>query len=208
MKVKKNFITSSYSHAPVIVLMSLLLPIKRVLELGAGGISTSIFVNQTIYPAMERFDTYDNGPANYVKTCRGIVATTGSAKYQLKYSKEKMVAMVSKTDVNSYDLILIDDSADVKLRAETISNVTERIKEGPVILIHDFEQLDYQGAVRGEFNRFVFSSILPHTGVLWKKSILSDIKLEDYPVLIKQHFPTHESDYLKWKQLFENQMKS
>lgn len=163
-------IPSSYSHVPIITLLPLLLPIKRVLECGSGVISTPIFCDKTIYPDMEQFDSLENGSLNYAnRTC----AAMGDHLFihKLHYTPGKMAEIINDYDINQYDLILIDDSDSVEARSQTIFNITSRAHH-PILLIHDFEQPSYHHAVQLDFQKFIFDDFEPHTGVFWKQSAL------------------------------------
>lgn len=203
-------ILSSYSHVPVLTLLPLLKPIKRVLELGAGY-STKIFIDEKVYPSIERFDSYDNGPKNYVDACRRTLVGTDD-RYQL-HSAEKvsMLDMVKKVDLNLYDFIFIDDSDSHIGRASTIKNVAGRFgKDSKVVIaIHDFEFSIYHQAVGPEWNKYVFAGVSPEMGILWKKGEVDLANMEHFNKLIAEHFSKIGFRWPDWLKFFiENKIGS
>lgn len=204
--------SSSYSHIPVIVLMSLLFPVRKVLECGSGLISTLVFCDTKIYSEIEQFDSLENGSLNYANN---VCASMGSHKsgYKLHYSFVKMTKFVNNFDINLYDLVLLDDSDSLEDRAATIYNVTKKANR-PIILIHDFEQKLYQQAVQSEFRKFVFDTVEPFTAVLWKKeSELVESKDEfirkvftSFKELIAREMERYQGDSIQWQQFFKEQL--
>ncbi len=197
-----DIIRSSESHSPVLTLLPFLTPIKRVLELGSG-LSTKIFIDQKVYPDMEQFDCYDNGPENWIKACSKLLVDTDD-RYQYHYLSMKMTEIVSKVDVNFYDLIFIDDSWECTDREATIANVTGCVKSesNTIIAIHDFDHSPYMESICGDFNQFAFCNVRPHVGILWKKTRLIPAVLGHYHKLIGIHYPKYVERWTEWHQFF------
>jgi len=210
VKMSGGRIRSSYSHVPVLTLLPLLKPIRRVLELGAGY-STKIFTDEKVYPDIERFDSYDNGPKDYVDVCRRSLANTDD-RYQLHgVNNVPMVNMVKKTDLNLYDFIFIDDSISNIGRTSTISNVVGRIGKDSktIVAIHDFEFSTYHQAVGPEWTKFVFDSISPEMGILWKKGEVDLANMKHFDKLIAKHFKKIGFRWSDWLKFFiENKIGS
>jgi hypothetical protein len=73
---------------------------------------------------------------------------------------------VADLDLESFDLILIDDSKTSAQRAATISAVARKQPQRPWIVIHDFEVGEYRDAASGFRHRYRFRAYNPETGVV------------------------------------------
>lgn len=196
---------NSGSAIPVLILMQMLLRPKKVLELGAGKYSTPIFLSRDLYPSLIQFDSFENGPAFYQKECRDMFGpNSGVYKLHLIGPPHKFMAkIVHDMDTTIYDLILVDDSGDQVGRAQTVRFVTVGAGLNSVLLIHDFENPNYSGAVQGDFTKFIFKSIFPYVGVLWKEKAISLTALQVADDLIGKHFEKTKLDVFLWQKIFE-----
>lgn len=198
-------IMHSGSAIPVLILMQMLLKPKKVLELGAGEYSTPIFTNRDLYPNLIQFDSFENGSAAYQQKCRDMFSPDSDV-YKLHLfgpPKKFMAKIVHDTNTTIYDLILVDDSGDQVGRAQTVRFATAGAGPNSVLLIHDFENPNYSGAVQGDFTKFVFKSIFPYVGVLWKERAISLTALQVANDLIGKHFEKIKLDVSLWRRIFE-----
>jgi len=168
------------THIPVLLLLPVLLSVRRALELGSGELSTFVISNPDYYPLLEHFITCENAAEDYMPQ----LATHLRPGHQAIRSSQKMVHIVAGLDLSGYDLIFIDDSTGLEDRVQTISNITSRVGSHSVIAVHDFEHIEYQNAVQGVFNKFIFDFALPYTGILWQEASLDVSKFQEYNVLM------------------------
>ncbi len=159
------------SVAPVLAALALTLRPKRILELGAGGFSTKIFVDRNVFRYMERVDSFENGPDEYKQQCRALFGKDTSV-YKLQFfdTNRLMIQIIKPKDLTIYDLILVDDSFDGVTRARTIRHITANQPDHQVVVIHDYNVRLYPEAVEGNANQFVFTAVNPFTAVLWKQA--------------------------------------
>ena len=75
-------------------------------------------------------------------------------------------SLVADLDLESFDLILIDDSKTSVQRAATIRAVVRKQPQHPWIVIHDFEVEDYRKAARDFKHCHRFRGYNPETGVV------------------------------------------
>jgi hypothetical protein len=138
------------THLPILTALAVL-PIRRVLELGGGDYSTRLFLDRSVFPELERLTTVETNPewAARVKT------------------RDRRHRVLPRAPLHRNDLILVDDSDHLEGRVQTLNEVSDA-RLLALVVIHDFEQPDYQEATR--FDHLAVSTRLtPWTAVAWNE---------------------------------------
>ena len=112
------------THIPVLVALGLTRPIHRVLELGAGLYSTPTFLNRKVFPQLEQLVSVEDDLNWQLKVQRGCPDT------------RLMISGTIPSLTDPYDLIFVDNSTDLKVRAATIRRVAEETRDG-LVRVHD-----------------------------------------------------------------------
>lgn len=158
---------------PLVVLAYLLKP-RSILEFGSGFVSTSLFLDQAVFTDVERLVTCENDPAWIDR----IEDKLTDPRATLVAAERPMHEIAVGLDVDSFDLILIDDSFTWGERTDTIQAVMQKRSETSVVAIHDFDVSVYRDAVRGQtVHQAIFSAVSPHTGIVWDTAPLSKKQL-------------------------------
>jgi predicted O-methyltransferase YrrM len=150
------------THVPILVGLARLREIRSVLEFGCGHYSTHTFLNHSAFPHLERLHSIENDDA-WAQT---IKDATNDARWTLQLVNGEISESVAALDLESFDLILIDDSKTSAQRAATIRAVAAKQPQRPLITIHDFEIDEYRAAASGFKHRHRFRAYNPETGVL------------------------------------------
>ncbi len=155
------------THVPVLIGLARMREIRSVLELGCGHYSTLTFLNRVAFPHLERLHSIENDAA-------WATALREEVKHDDRWTLNLVNGEISENlkalDLESFDLLLIDDSQTSVQRIATIRTVAARQPQHPWIAIHDFEFADYQQAASGFRHRFRFRAYNPETGLLWNNA--------------------------------------
>ena len=151
------------THVPILVGLARMREVKRVLEFGCGYYSTLTFLNRTAFPHLERLHTVEND-LSWSETINEVAKV--DERWTLQLVKGEIAECVAKLDLESFDLILIDDSKTSTQRAATIRAVARKQAQRPWIVIHDFEVDEYRKAASGFKRRHRFRAYNPETGVV------------------------------------------
>lgn len=150
------------THIPILIGLSRLRHIRHVLEFGCGRYSTLTFLNRSAFPHLERLHSIENDDAWSQK----MRDATNDKRWTLQIVNGEISESVADLDLESFDLILIDDSKTSAQRAATIRAVAAKQLQRPLIAIHDFEVDEYRAAASGFKHRHRFRAFNPETGVL------------------------------------------
>jgi precorrin-6B methylase 2 len=154
------------THIPILIGLARLRAIRRVLEFGCGHYSTLTFLNASAFPDLERLHSIENDDA---------WATTiqEAAKDDPRWTLQLVNGEISDSipDLETFDLILIDDSKTSAQRAATIRAVAAKQPQHPWIVIHDFEVDEYRDAASAFKHRHRFRAYNPETGVVANSSL-------------------------------------
>jgi len=148
------------THIPILIGLSRLRKIRRVLEFGCGNYSTLTFLNRTAFPHLERLQSIENDDS-WAAT---IQEKAKDDRWTLQLVNGEIADSVP--NLESFDLILIDDSKTSVQRAKTIGAVARKQPQRPWIVIHDFEVEEYREAATGFKYRHRFRAYNPETGVV------------------------------------------
>lgn len=164
-----NISEEPYStHIPVVIGISSLLNIKNVLEIGTGIFSTGTFLNKEIFPNISKLESYEDD-FSWAETIKKKFG--GDPRLHLNLVQYPMFIAMHDIKMNSFDLVLIDDSQNESDRAKTINELCKKDLRNSIIIIHDFEIKAYRKAAKSLKHYFTFSSFTPCTGVLWSNGI-------------------------------------
>ena len=172
------------THLPVLVGIARLFSIRKVLELGCGKYSTPTFLDRNIFPDLEILHSIEteSGWADQI-----AASVKADPRATVTSVSKPMSAAVSGIRFEDYDLVFIDDSATYEERAETIRSVAQQSTQAKLTVIHDYECALYQEAAAAFANRFAFTALVPHTGLVWNKFSVEAGNLRALNRLIKKH---------------------
>jgi SAM-dependent methyltransferase len=196
---------SAGTHIPILIGLNRLLSIERVLELGCGRYSTTLFANHLAFPNLERLDSLENDPFWFDQIA---VLAAEDKRINLTLVQKPIHIAVLDLDLAQYDLILVDDNIIDTSRAETLRTITRRHAERNIIVVHDFEHKMYRQKTVGIQHRFRFTALNPNTGVAWKSSRLKTLQLKQMNSFIQHHLrqiPHYDID--GWIRVFCSEYK-
>jgi len=151
------------THVPVLIGLARMREIRNVLEFGCGYYSTLTFLNRTAFPHLERLHSIEND-TTWSETVNEVAKT--DERWTLQLVNGEIADCVAKLDLESFDLILIDDSKTSTQRAATIRAVANKQPQRPWIAIHDFEVDEYKAAAAGFRQLHKFKAYNPETGLV------------------------------------------
>ena len=151
------------THIPILIGLARLREVRSVLEFGCGHYSTLTFLNASAFPNLERLHSIENDDS-WAQTIED--AAGSDSRWRLQLVKGEISESVPDLDLESFDLILIDDSKISEQRAATIRAVAAKEPKHPWIVIHDFEFEEYRRAASAFPHRYRFRAYNPETGVV------------------------------------------
>jgi hypothetical protein len=134
---------------------------KRVLELGTGFFSTSLFLDREACPSVERLHSVENDH-EWFDQVRSKYES--NAKWRPDMWTGPVDERIYNLELADYDLIFVDDSQDPESRAKTIKAVFAGRPRCPVI-IHDVECWRYRRQVWVHRPYVIFTAFTPQTAV-------------------------------------------
>jgi hypothetical protein len=137
--------------------------VRSVLEFGCGHYSTLTFLNASAFPHLERLHSIENDDT-WAQTVQE--AAGNDFRWRLQLVEGDISGWVAHLDLESFDLILIDDSKTSEQRAATIRAVAAKAPKHPWTVIHDFEFEEYRRAASGFQHRHRSRAYNPETGVV------------------------------------------
>lgn len=149
------------THVPVLIGLASLRRIERVLEFGCGHYSTKTFLNRAAFPNLKELHSVENDPVWAEEITEETKADT---RGKLHITNSSICDAVLNFDLETFDLILVDDSKTADQRATTIRTLSAFHPSNPWLLIHDYEVADYQSAAAAFKHRFTFKAYNPQTG--------------------------------------------
>jgi len=151
------------THIPILIGLARLRKVRSVLEFGCGHYSTLTFLNASAFPHLERLHSIENDDS-WAQTIEE--AARNDHRWRLQLVDGEIAESVADLDLESFDLILIDDSKISEQRAATIRAVAAKEPKHPWIVIHDFEFAEYRRAASTFQHRHRFRAYNPETGVI------------------------------------------
>jgi hypothetical protein len=174
------------SHIPVLVTLAEHFEPKKVLEIGAGELSTPLFLNKKIFTRLESLVSVEEDYDCIVKVTKII-----GVDKRLEFRRTVPASLYD------YDLIFVDGPQDKDKREKTIRFVM-RETIAPLIVIHESES--YRSAINKAFYSFPFDFTYPQTKVCSKDN-LPTVKFKRLNSFIKRNFDKIQGDALAWKPL-------
>jgi predicted O-methyltransferase YrrM len=170
-RAEKDYAT----HIPILLGLARAIEIKSVLELGCGEYSTLTFLNKLAFPSLIALDSFETDQA-WLDTISTSV--DGDSRFCARLVSGTMGSAITRADLESYDLIFVDDSTSSEERASTIAAISTRQPRRAVVVIHDFEIQAYREAAKAFESRFVFKAFNPQTGIVWNgdKALVKALK--------------------------------
>lgn len=166
---------------------------KKVLELGSGLNSTPYFGDSSCFPTVQQVISYEDDPAWYENVSKAVKS---KGKIDLRFVisiPENVCLLVS----NEYEMIFIDDSTSAEQRQKTIAGTLRCASPEAIIVVHDFENRNYQNTVRLPWKSVVYSSWKPFTGVIYQNKNL-DTPLAKLKKLIETNLSVSPQDTKQW----------
>jgi len=159
-RAEKDYAT----HIPVLLSLAQAIKVEKVLELGCGHYSTLTFLNPTAFPFLVLLESWETDQAWQDR----ISAAVGNdLRVRTRLVRGEIRSLIEQTDLDDYDLILVDDSTSAEERTATIGAISARQPKKAVVAIHDFEIQAYRDAAGAFLNQFIFKALNPQTGVVW-----------------------------------------
>jgi methyltransferase family protein len=151
------------THIPILIGLARLREIRHVLEFGCGHYSTLTFLNRSAFPHLDGLHSIENDDA-WATAMRE--AAKDDPRWNLDVVTGEISDSISDLDLESFDLILIDDSKTSVQRTATIRAIARKQPQHPWIAIHDFEVDEYREAAASFKHRHRFRAYNPETGVV------------------------------------------
>lgn len=151
------------THVPILIGLARLREIRSVLEFGCGYYSTLTFLNRSAFPHLERLHSIEND-VSWAETINEVAKN--DARWTLRLVTTDIADSVRDLELESFDLIFIDDSKTSEQRASTIRAVGEKRLRHPWIVVHDFEVDEYRRAAAAFKHRHRFRAYNPETGLV------------------------------------------
>jgi hypothetical protein len=157
------------THVPILLAAARWWPVREVLEFGCGDFSTRAFLNRRCFKELERVESYENDP-EWAERIRQELGA--DPRLRLHPVNGAIADSVSRINLEEFDLVFVDDSTSTAERSATIQAVAAKRPQRPVVVVHDFEQLEYRRAAKLFKHRCRFTGLNPNTGVLWNQARL------------------------------------
>jgi hypothetical protein len=164
------------THVPVLVGLGSIRRIERVLEFGCGHYSTHTFLRRSVFPDLKVLRSVEND-ATWAATIRDAVKD--DARCTVTVVDGAMREAVSKFDLESFDLVFVDDSATAEERAATIRALASVMPANPWLVIHDYEVEEYRRACAALKQRFTFKAYNPQTGLVANTGLNGELRTLD-----------------------------
>lgn len=134
---------------------------ERVLEVGTGFYSTPLFLNPNVCPGLKLLHSIENDP-DWFRQVRS--ANMPDKRWKSEIWEGPVSANIPRLDMSAYDLIFIDDSADVISRSQTVQAVHVGRPRCPVV-IHDAESWRLRTNIWLRPPKVIFDMFNPQTAV-------------------------------------------
>ena len=189
------------THIPILIGLARLREIRNVLEFGCGRYSTLTFLNRSAFPRLERLHSIENDDV-WASTIEE--AAKDDPRWTLQRVNGEVSETIANLDLESFDLILIDDAKTSAQRAATMRAVGRRQPQHPWIVIHDFEVEEYRRAASGFKHSHRFRAYNPETGIVGNQ--MKEWKIIDR--VIKSNARVLEPDaVLRWIDSFRQDLQ-
>lgn len=177
--------TNDYAtHLPILVGLARSVTVRSVLELGCGHYSTLTFLNRDVFPDLQSLDSYETDPV-WAATIKASIDTDSRSTLNLV---DGLIAdSLAQTDLEAYDLILVDDSENADERTKTIRTLVDRRPRRPIVVLHDFEVPAYANVAKSFRYGYSFRVFNPETGVVWESAPRNRKTFKQIESVLRQH---------------------
>ena len=159
-RAEKDYAT----HIPILLALARAVKVENVLELGCGDYSTLTFLDSSAFPSLVSLESLETDKAWLEK----VALTVGDdSRFSARLVNSVMRSGIKQVDIDSYELVLVDDSSTSDERAGTIRAIADYHPKRAIVVIHDFEIQAYREAASGFLHQFIFKAFTPQTGVVW-----------------------------------------
>ena len=117
------------THMPVLIALAVVVRPRRVLELGSGPFSTSLFLDKDVFPDLETLVSYEDDE-EWAPVVMDALGTATRLDFRMV---DEVREAVPVADLDSFDLIFIDDSRTAGERSQTIRTVAAARPRGVVV---------------------------------------------------------------------------
>lgn len=187
------------THLPILVGLAKLYQVEKVLELGSGPFSTPTFLDRSVFTQLRNLVSIEDDPA-WAREIADL--TQGDERLELRAIDGTVAEAVSELSLADYDLIFIDDSDRLEKRVQTISAVSARSDARGIVVIHDFDNVEYRRASSAIRNRVVFRAFTPQVGLLWNTSTIHKRDLRRLRARVKEGSGYLDpTDVSRWNEL-------
>lgn len=190
------------THLPVLMGIARLVAPQRVLELGGGLISTPALANPVAFPSVMHLHTFEDD-AVWGQRIRAAVHGLQHVRIE---DTESIPEHAEGMELESYDLIFIDNSVRTGDRARTIAAVLARCPPSTVIVIHDFEWRAYRRSVPAQWQQFTMMFWRPATGIVWRTRLTrTELRWLAATLVKGRHIDL--TDVTAWNAHFDREMR-
>jgi hypothetical protein len=172
------------THVPVLVGVAAAYKPKLLIEFGAGSFSTLSFMDQIAFPSLEEVRSYENNE-QWLEQIQE--RSRGSSRVNLQYVAGDMYQAVAKANVDTADMIFLDDSPTAQARVPTVKEVSRLCGERPIVILHDYELWRLRLAAREFENCVAFDTFNPQCCAVWHGHPERRSALENINRTIHQH---------------------
>lgn len=179
------------THLPILIGLAGAIEIKSVLELGCGEYSTPTFLNKFVFPSLIALESFETDQIWLDQVSTLVVE---DPRFSGRLVHGVMGQAIQRADLESYDLIFVDDSTSGEERASTIVAIATRQPKRALVVIHDFEIQAYRDAAKAFESRFIFKSFNPQTGIVWNGDRALGKTLKRIETAARQNAPKLEPE--------------
>ncbi len=192
------------THMPILIGLARVREIRSVLELGCGYYSTVTFLNRKAFPYLERLQSVENDPS-WAETIAEIARS--NKRSTLTFVNGEIAEAIPSINLETFDLILVDDSKTAAQRSATIRAIGAKDPRRPWIAIHDYEVNEYRRAASGFRQKYSFKVYNPWTGLVWN-GLTKSSTMRSLERVLKEKSKTLEPDDVKgWINAFSSEFK-
>ena len=171
-----------------------------MLELGCGQYSTLTFLNRKVFPDLESLHSVENDPV-WAATIKA--STDADCRSTLNLVRGLVADSLTQTDLEAFDLILVDDSENADDRTKTIKTLLARRPQRPLVVLHDFEVPVYAKAAKVSRYRYSFRSFNPETGIVWENQSQKRKAFKQIDAVVRQYARKIQPDDIRgWVDVF------
>jgi hypothetical protein len=192
--IRQSYPLDHGSHVPILVGIGKSFTIRRILEIGAGGYSTPLFLNRNVFPSVEELVSVERD-LEWMKKMSD----------ELRDSRILLMDQEPGTELERFDMIFVDNAYSL-YRANEIKNFSERPSLRAIVVVHDSENSMYKTEIE-KFNFFYdFGAYDPDTSAMWNGKLAPWEQMlpvfESIGATIREHSDVRPDDVPTWLEIF------